>query len=196
MFTKLVRIGRDAEMKTTPSGTLLLEMSAVYDIGFGDKKKSQWVKIAMFGQRAEKLVSHFTKGKQIVATMDDVKSEAWISNGEAKSGMSAKLVEFEFAGGGQPAQGGQQQYNAPQQAPQQQCNAPQQQAPQMAPAYQPVPQNAPQQQAPQSWGNAPQQQGGQQQAQGKVTNHPSMDFDDDIPFAPIGKQYPPLLLAM
>ena len=148
MYTKLIRIGRDAEMKTTQSGTQLLEMSAVYDIGFGENKKPQWIKIAMFGQRAEKLVSHFTKGKQIVATMDDVKSEAWISNGEAKSGMSAKLVEFEFAGGQQ--QQAQQQQQA---APQYQQPAPAQHAPQMAPApqqqapqYQQAPQHAPQQQ--------------------------------------------------
>ncbi|MBD2811882.1 single-stranded DNA-binding protein [Xenorhabdus sp. Vera] len=40
-----------------------------------------------------------------------------------------------------------------------------------------------QQQQPQFWG-APQQPQGQQQSQ------PPMDFDDDIPFAPIGKQYP------
>ena len=151
MYTKLIRIGRDAEMKYLSTGTAVLEMSAVYDIGFGENKKPQWIKIAMFGQRAEKLVSHFTKGKQIVATMDDVKSEAWISNGEAKSGMSAKLVEFEFAGGQQ------QQAQQPQQAPQQQ-----------APAYQ-QPQQ-PQQAAPQSWGNAPQQQQTQQQAPQQQAN--------------------------
>ena len=156
MYTKLIRIGRDAEMKTTPSGTQLLEMSAVYDIGFGENKKPQWIKIAMFGQRAEKLVSHFTKGKQIVATMDDVKSEAWISNGEAKSGMSAKLVDFEFAGGQQQQQ---QQAQQPQQAAPQYQQAPQQQAP----AYQQPKQQ--QQAAPQSWGNAPQQQQPQQAPQ-------------------------------
>ena len=158
MFTKLVRIGRDAEMKYTPQGTALLEVSAVYDVGFGDKKTGQWIKLAMFGARAEKLVSHFTKGKQIVFSMDDVKSEAWIKDGEAKSGLSAKIVEFSFV-----SDGSQQQS---QQAPQQYNNAPQQQQPpQMAPAYQQ--QQAPQQQAqqyqqqapqqPQSWGNAPQQ---------------------------------------
>lgn len=161
MFTKLVRIGRDAEMKYLQSGTAVLEMSAVYDIGFGENKKPQWVKLAMFGARAEKLAGHLTKGKQIVATMDDVKSEAWISNGEAKCGLAAKLVEFEFAGGQAPQGGQQQQYQQP--APQQ---------------YQ---QQAPQQQAPTSWGNTPanhqpspqqqvpqyQQQGGQQQEPGK-----------------------------
>jgi len=141
MFTKLIRIGRDAEMKYLASGTAILEFSAVYDIGFGDKKKPQWIKVAMFGDRAPKLASHFTKGTQIVATMDDVKSEAWISNGEAKGGLGAKLVNFEFAGGSAPSNG--------QQAPQ--APAPQmaQPAPQMAPAY--APQAAPLTPDEQSW---------------------------------------------
>ena len=150
MFTKLVRIGRDAEMKYTPQGTALLEMSCVYDVGFGDKKQSQWVKIAMFGQRAEKLVSHFTKGKQIVATMDDVKAEAWNdkATNEAKSGLSAKLVEFEFVSDGQQQARPQQQYQqpAPQQAPQSQYQAPPQQ---QAPVYNQAPQQAP---TPQGYG--------------------------------------------
>lgn len=42
--------------------------------------------------------------------------------------------------------------------------------------------NAPQQQ------RAPQQQQQQQQAQPQY-NEPPMDFDDDIPFAPVGKQF-------
>ena len=167
MYTKLVRIGSDAEMKYLPSGTAVLELSAVYDVGFGENKKPQWIKMTMFGARAEKLVQHFTKGKLIVATMDNVKSEAWTNktSGEAQSGMSAKLVEFEFAGG--PASGEQQNS-----APQQQQSAPaQQQAPQMAPTYQPQP-------APQ---HAPQKQGATQSAP-NVVNEPSMDFDDSIPF--------------
>ncbi len=181
MFTKLVRIGRDAEMKYLPTGTAILEFSAVYDIGFGDNKKPQWIKVAMFGQRAEKLAAHFTKGKQIVATMDDVKSEAWISNGEAKGGLSAKLVEFEFAGGQAP-QGGQQnqQRQAPQQ--QQQRQAPQQQAQQSwgnAPQQAPAPQ---QQQAPQmapAYQAAPQQASTQAPAQ---YNEPNQSFDDNSPY--------------
>lgn len=50
------------------------------------------------------------------------------------------------------------------------------------------------QQAPAQTG---QQQGGQQrQPTPPQYNEPPADFDDDIPFAPIGLQYPALLLAM
>jgi len=103
MFSKLVRIGRDAELKFTPSGTAILEINAVYDIGFGDKKESQWIRLAMFGQRAEKLQSHFIKGTQILVHADDVKARAYMTKGgEAGCSLEAKLVEFQFAGS--PAQ--------------------------------------------------------------------------------------------
>lgn len=112
MFSKLVRIGKDAELKFTPSGTAILEINAVYDVGFGEKKESQWIRLAMFGQRAEKLQSHFTKGTQILVHADDIKARAYMTNsGEAGCSLEGKLVEFQFAGGGQQTQqqGGYQQ---------------------------------------------------------------------------------------
>ncbi len=128
MFSKLVRIGNDATLKHLPSGTAILEINAVYDIGFGDKKESQWIKLSMFGQRAEKLVSHFTKGSQIVIHADEIKARAYMNNaGQAACSLEGKLIEFQFAGGGNQQQAPQPQQYAPQQAPMQ---APMQQQPQ------------------------------------------------------------------
>jgi len=116
MFSKLVRIGRDAELKFTNSGTAILEINAVYDIGFGDKKESQWIRLAMFGQRAEKLQAHFTKGTQILVHADDIKARAYMAkSGEAGCSLEAKLVDFQFAGGSQQAQQPMQQAQHPQQ---------------------------------------------------------------------------------
>lgn len=136
MFNKLVRIGRDAELKTVGQGTQLCEFSAAYDVGYGQNKQTQWVRCAIFGNRAEKVVSMLTKGKQIVIYASDLKSTAWIKDGEAKSGLECKVQEFEFVSDGQPQQAQQapQQYQqAPQQAPHQ---SPQQfqQPPQQQPA--------------------------------------------------------------
>ncbi|AUR91200.1 nucleic acid-binding, OB-fold protein [Vibrio phage 1.228.O._10N.261.49.C1] len=125
MFSKLVRIGQDATLKYTPTGTAILEINAVYDIGFGDKKESQWIRLAMFGKRAEKLQSHFTKGTMILVHADDIKARAYMTkSGEPGCSLEGNLVVFRFSGGGQQQQ--QQQYNAPQQqqAPQQQYNQP------------------------------------------------------------------------
>lgn len=92
MFTKLVRIGRDAELRTTQNGKTVLGLSVVYDVGYGENKKSQWLNIVMFGQQAEKVAQHFTKGKQIVVRVDDVHVDEY--NG--KSSLKGTLVSFEF----------------------------------------------------------------------------------------------------
>ena len=93
MFTELVRLGKDAELKTTQSGDLL-SLYAAYDVGFGDKKKTQWIGLTLFGKRASQVAGMMVKGTQIMATMDEVQVEEY--NG--KSYLKAKLVEFKFAG--------------------------------------------------------------------------------------------------
>jgi len=152
MFSKLVRIGRDAELKTVGQGTQLCEFSAAYDVGYGQNKQTQWVRCAIFGNRAEKVVGMLTKGKQIVIHASDLKSTAWIKDGEAKSGLECKVQEFEFVSDGQ-------QQQPQQQAPQQYQQAPQQQAP-----YGSAAGSQSQQQAPQPQHLA-HQQSPQQQAQ-------------------------------
>ena len=92
MFTKLVRIGRDAELRTTGTGKPCLSVSVVYDVGYGQNKKSQWLNLAMWGAQAEKVVEHFSKGKQIVVRVDDLHIDEY--NG--KSSLKGTLVSFEF----------------------------------------------------------------------------------------------------
>ena len=75
MFIKLVRIGKDAELKQSNSGKSFLSLSVVYDIGYGENKTSQWMSLVMFGAQAEKLAQHLTKGKQIVIRADELRTE-------------------------------------------------------------------------------------------------------------------------
>ena len=105
MMIKLVRIGKDAELRSA-NGKPVLSLSVVYDVGYGANKKSQWLNLAMWGAQAEKVVGHFTKGKQIVARVDDLHIEEY--NG--KSGLKGTLVSFEFV------QDGKRQEQEPQQA--------------------------------------------------------------------------------
>ena len=91
MLIKLVRIGKDAELRSA-NGKPVLSLSVVYDVGYGANKKSQWLNLAMWGAQAEKTAQYFTKGKQIVVRVDDVHIEEY--NG--KSGLKGTLVSFEF----------------------------------------------------------------------------------------------------
>ena len=58
MFSKLVRIGRDAEMKQTQSGSAMCRFSAAYDVGFGDNKRTQWIDVALFDLHESMIVKN------------------------------------------------------------------------------------------------------------------------------------------
>ena len=77
MFIKLVRIGKDADLKQSRSGKPFINLSVVYDIGFGENKQIQWMSLVMFGAQAEKLAQHLTKGKQIVIHADELRTEVY-----------------------------------------------------------------------------------------------------------------------
>ena len=103
MFVKLVRIGKDAELKQSQSGKPFLNLSVVYDIGFGENKQSQWMSLVMFGQQAEKLAQHLTKGKQIVIRADELRTEVY----QEKAYLKGTLLSVEFVSSGKqdaPAQ--------------------------------------------------------------------------------------------
>ena len=108
MMIKLVRIGKDAELRSA-NGKPVLSLSVVYDVGYGANKKSQWLNLAMWGAQAEKTVQYFTKGKQLVVRVDDVHIEEY--NG--KSGLKGTLVSFEFVQDGKREQAQEQSARQP-----------------------------------------------------------------------------------
>lgn len=91
MFVKLVRLSRDAELKNV-NGKPLLNVNVVYDVGYGDNKKGQFLDLAMFGNQAEKLAQHLTKGKQIVIRADDINVHEY----KGKAYLKGTLLSIEF----------------------------------------------------------------------------------------------------
>ena len=79
MFTKLVRIGREVVLRQTPSGKSVCNLAVVYDVGWGENKKAQWLECALFDKRAETLAPMLEKGQQIVVTLDDLFVDAYVN---------------------------------------------------------------------------------------------------------------------
>lgn len=185
MFSKLVRIGKDAELRYTPNQKAVTSIICVYDIGWGENKKPQWIEVTLWGNQAEALAQYLTKGKQIVVHCDDLEVEEYPkSDGTTGSKLKARAINIELASGGQ------QQQPVPQQQGSHQQQAPQ---PGVNPNAQPGSSfDQPQQQGGFNQQPTPQQGGfnqGQQQAP-QANMHPQKpqgqqmptDFDDDIPF--------------
>ena len=152
MLAKLVRLGRDAEVKYTQNGDPVASLAMVYDIGFGDKKRSQWIDGTLWGKRAESLGPYLTKGSQVVLYADDVELEQFMKkDGTAGAKLKCRVSDLSLISG------------QSQQAPQQQQQQQQQQ------------QRQPQQQQQQ-------QQARQAMQQSQQSGGFDDGFDDDIPF--------------
>ena len=78
------RLARDAELRNTQSGTTVCSFTIACDAGYGDKKRTEWVKVAIFGKRADGLHPHLKKGTALTV-QGEAKSNGWTKNGETKS---------------------------------------------------------------------------------------------------------------
>ena len=92
-------LGRDAELKTTPTGLEILRFSLAVTTGYGEKKATSWYECALFGKRAATLAPMLTKGKAVLIHCEP-QIRKWTSEG-GKSGTSVdvRVAELQFLGG-------------------------------------------------------------------------------------------------
>lgn len=131
-LTDIGRIGRDAELRYTPSGDAVCNLALACDYGrkVDGKRPTQWVDATLWGKQAEAMAPYLIKGQQVHFTMDDAHIETYAKTGGGEGfKLTGKIIVIKFAGSPPQAAGNQQQ--APQQR--QQAQRPQQAAPQPAP---------------------------------------------------------------
>jgi single-strand DNA-binding protein len=78
------RLARDAELRTTQSGTSVCSFTVAADAGYGDKKRTEWVKVALFGKRSDGLHPYLKKGTALTV-QGEAKANGWTKDGEAKA---------------------------------------------------------------------------------------------------------------
>ena len=100
----LARIGKDAEVRYTPGGAAVANVSLAFTYGKkGDdgKRPTQWVDASLWGQRAESLAPYIKKGGQIVAYLEDVSIQTFTKgDGTQATKMVARLADLEFVADG------------------------------------------------------------------------------------------------
>lgn len=96
------RLGADATLRETTGGTQVCTFSAAYDVGYGDKKTTCWVKGVVFGKRAASLQPHLTKGKLVEFTGTPVAS-AWTDkkSNEPRAQIEVTVSDVVLHGGGE-----------------------------------------------------------------------------------------------
>lgn len=76
----LMRLGRDAEVRRTPGGDAVVNLSLAYNYGKPNENKerpTQWIDAALWGDRAEKLAPFLRKGSLHLFTIGDIHMEKY-----------------------------------------------------------------------------------------------------------------------
>jgi single-strand DNA-binding protein len=100
------RVGADAELRTTQSGEKVLSFRVANDIGFGDRKTTQWVDCSYWGKRAEAVSSYVRKGDKITVSGELKLEEFQRRDGTPGSKLAVRVNDLDLAARSESAGGG------------------------------------------------------------------------------------------
>ncbi len=157
LFVAGGNIGRDCEVRVTPAGKHIATFPLPVKQGYGEHEKTSWVQCKLFGGQAEKLPNYLLKGVKVVVQGEFVLEEWEGKDGQKRQTPTVIVNSIEFIS---------QNNQAPHPA----------KTPQAAQAQMPI------------TGGYHNNTKGQRMPDPSNMNGASMppiDFEDDIPFAPL-----------
>ena len=97
VFSFTGTVGRDAEVRTTPNGQTVLNVTVANNIGFGDRQQTIWVRVTLWGKRAEgQLQNYLKKGQQVFVSGESSQREYQANDGSTKSNLelNANIIDL------------------------------------------------------------------------------------------------------
>ena len=97
VFSFTGTIGKDCEVRYLKSGTAILNVTVANNIGYGDKQQTLWVRVALFGKRAEGgLQNYLKKGQQVFVSGELTQNEYKANDGTMKSSLelNANIIDL------------------------------------------------------------------------------------------------------
>lgn len=92
------RLSADAEVRHLESGTTVCSMNVANDVGFGDRKVTNWFRVAIFGKRAEgKLPEYLVKGQQVFIS-GELKVNKYEKDGVEKQSIEVNANNIDLVG--------------------------------------------------------------------------------------------------
>lgn len=104
-------LGADPELKTLPDGRAVVNFSLACGEKWKDKttgeikEKTEWIRVVMFGKRAEVVNEHFKKGSQIYVT-GKMRTRDYEKDGVKHWATEIVADEFQFCGNRPAGSGG------------------------------------------------------------------------------------------
>ena len=97
VFSFTGAVGKDAEVRNTPSGQTVLSVTVANNIGFGDKQQTIWVRVSLWGKRAEgSLAQYLKKGQQVFVSGELSMREYQATDGSTKTSLelNANIIDL------------------------------------------------------------------------------------------------------
>ncbi len=97
VFSFIGTVGRDAEVRVTPSGQSVMNFTVANNIGFGDRQQTLWIRVALWGKRAEgQLQNYIKKGQQVFVSGELSQREYQTNDGMTKTSLelNANIVDL------------------------------------------------------------------------------------------------------
>lgn len=114
VFSGLVRIGSDPELRFIPGGKGVLTFSAASSTGYGDKKKTLWLRVS-YWNNAEKMKEFLSKGDQISISGELSINEYKAQDGTTKTSLELNANIIDLVGVKRESSNGQANASSPQQ---------------------------------------------------------------------------------
>lgn len=89
--------GNDAEVRYLPSGLAVLNVNVANNVGYGDRRQTLWVRVALFGKPAEgTLKDYLKKGQQVFVSGELTQREYKANDGTTRTSLelTANIIDL------------------------------------------------------------------------------------------------------
>lgn len=104
-LTGLARLGRDVEVRYTPGGDPVANLSLAFAYGRKGQdgnRPTQWVDGSLWGKLAEALAPYLTRGVLVTVTIEDAHIETFRKSDNSEGyKLAGRITGIELAGGGE-----------------------------------------------------------------------------------------------
>lgn len=101
VFTCTTRLYKDAEQRFTKNGDSIVSFRGAVDSGFGQNKKSSWLKFNLWGKRGDSLLPYLKDKTQVVVSGEFSNEEYTDKDGNKRTSAEIRVNELTLVGGRQ-----------------------------------------------------------------------------------------------
>ena len=97
-FSSVVRAGRDAEGRTIPSGTQIMNVTCASTTGYGDRQSTLWLRVNYWGKGGAAVAPYILKGTQFFVTGELSMNTYTDSTGVEKQNLELNVTSIDLVG--------------------------------------------------------------------------------------------------